>query len=87
MSIASEITRLQTAKANLKTSLEAKGATIASDATIDTYPTVLDDIPVCTLQDKQVNVGAGSTNTISSLSLAIISISPILQLKFLSIIS
>lgn len=36
-SIASEILRLQTAKADLKTAIEAKGVTVPSSATIDTY--------------------------------------------------
>lgn len=44
MSIASEITRLQTAKANLKTSIEAKGVTVSSSATLDDYPDYVDAI-------------------------------------------
>ena len=61
MSIATEITRLQTAKADLKTALEAKGATVSSSATIDTYSGILDDVPVALLQDKEVNVSSGTT--------------------------
>lgn len=37
MSIATEIARLQTAKADIKTAIEAKGVTVSSEATIDTY--------------------------------------------------
>lgn len=37
MSIASEISRLQTAKTNIKAAIEAKGVTVPSSATIDTY--------------------------------------------------
>ena len=37
MSIASEITRLQTAKSDIKTAIETKGVTVPSSATIDTY--------------------------------------------------
>lgn len=44
MSIASEITRLQTAKANLKTSIEAKGVTVPSNATLDSYSGYVDSI-------------------------------------------
>ena len=43
--IAQEITRLQTAKANLKTSIEAKGVTVSGDATLDQYPALIDSIP------------------------------------------
>ena len=44
MSIASEITRLQTAKADIKDSIEAKGVTVPSNASIDTYDTYIDQI-------------------------------------------
>ena len=37
MSIASEITRLQTAKTDIKTAIEAKGVTVPSSAKLDTY--------------------------------------------------
>ena len=37
MSIASEISRLQTAKLDIKTAIEAKGVTVPSSAKIDTY--------------------------------------------------
>lgn len=44
MSIASEITRLQTAKANLKTAIEGKGVTVPSSAKLDAYPALVDSI-------------------------------------------
>lgn len=44
MSIASEITRLTTAKADLKTAIEGKGVTVPSDATLDDYADYVDDI-------------------------------------------
>lgn len=44
MSIASEITRLQTAKADLKTAIEGKGVTVPSSATLDDYADLVDDI-------------------------------------------
>ena len=39
MSIASEISRLQSAKADLKSAIEAKGVTVSSSATLDDYDT------------------------------------------------
>lgn len=45
MGIASEITRLQTAKAGLKTAIEAKGVTVLSSTTIDGYPALVSAIP------------------------------------------
>lgn len=44
MSIASEITRLQTAKADLKTAIEGKGVTVSSSAKIDAYPALVESI-------------------------------------------
>lgn len=44
MSIASEITRLQNAKADIKTAIEAKGVTVPSSAKIDTYDTYVSQI-------------------------------------------
>ena len=45
MSIASEITRLQQAKADIKTAIENKGVTVPSSATLDAYDGYIDDIP------------------------------------------
>lgn len=44
MSIATQISRLQTAKADLKTSIEAKGVIVPSEALLDTYDTYVDAI-------------------------------------------
>ena len=44
MSIASEITRLQQAKADIKTAIENKGVTVPSDATLDDYADLVDSI-------------------------------------------
>ena len=52
MSIATEISRLQTAKADIKTAIEAKGVTVPSNATLDTY----DDYV------SQIQTGGGGTN-------------------------
>ena len=42
MTIASEITRLQWAKASAKTSIENKGVTVPANATVDTYHNYID---------------------------------------------
>ena len=44
MSIASEISRLQTAKADLKTAIEGKGVTVSSSAKLDAYADLVDAI-------------------------------------------
>lgn len=44
MSIASEISRLQTAKADLKTAIENKGVTVDSSATLDDYAALVESI-------------------------------------------
>ena len=45
MSIATEITRLQTAKADLKTAIEGKGVTVPSATKIDGYASLVSSIP------------------------------------------
>ena len=57
MSIASEISRLQTAKTDIKTAIEAKGVTVPSSATIDTY----DDYVA------EISGGGGSTEALINL--------------------
>lgn len=42
--ISEEITRLQTAKANIKTAIENKGVEVSSNAKIDDYASLIDDI-------------------------------------------
>lgn len=54
MSIASEITRLQTAKSNIKTSIENKGVVVSSSDKLDDYPSLIDSINIST-QVKTVN--------------------------------
>lgn len=46
MSIKDQITRLQTAKSAIKTSIENKGVTVAEDAKLDAYPALIDSIKV-----------------------------------------
>ena len=45
MSIANEIQRLQTAKANIKAAIESKGVTVPSATTIDGYAQLINSIP------------------------------------------
>ena len=45
MSIATEITRLNNAKAAIKSSIEAKGVTVPQDAKIDSYSVYIEQIP------------------------------------------
>ena len=44
MSIVSEITRLQTAKSDLATSIANKGVTVPANATLDDYAALVDSI-------------------------------------------
>ena len=44
MSVTTEITRLQQAKAAIKTSIEGKGVTVSSGATLDQYSALIDNI-------------------------------------------
>ena len=46
MSIADQITRLQNAKASIKTSIENKGVSVGDDVKLDGYPALIDSIEV-----------------------------------------
>jgi hypothetical protein len=59
MSIATEISRIQQAKADIKTAIEAKGVTVPSSATIDTYDDYVSQI--------SGGGGGGDTSTIKGL--------------------
>lgn len=74
MSIASEITRLQTAKVALKTAIEGKGVTVPSATLLDGYADLVDDIPsgggsetiqgeFFTAHQTVVTVGSNSVNS------------------------
>ena len=63
MSIQSEITRLQTAKANLKTSLENKGATVPSNTTLDGYPAIVNNLPNSTKYGATVDSFLGDIDS------------------------
>lgn len=52
MSIATELTRLKQAKNDIKTSIENKGVTVDSAATLDTYNTYIDLISGATQENK-----------------------------------
>ena len=55
MSIASEITRLNSAKSNLKTSIQSKGVTVPENAKLDSYSGYVDNITTPNLESKTVN--------------------------------
>ena len=66
MSIASELSRIQQAKADLKTQIEAKGVTVDSAATIDAYASYVEDIPTGGGGENRLN--ALLTNTLTALT-------------------
>ena len=63
MSIASEITRLQTAKADLRTAIQAKGVTVPSSAKLNDYDTYVAAIQQGSAPNLQNKLVAPSTST------------------------
>lgn len=65
MSIASEITRLQGAKADLKTAIEAKGVTVPSATKLDGYAALVGNISTGTTPTgtKQISITQNGTTT------------------------
>lgn len=66
MSIATEITRLQGAKADLKTAIEGKGVTVSSSAKLDAYPALVDAISGGGGSDLYVKIIEG-TNEVTTI--------------------
>ena len=67
MSISSEITRLTQAKADIKTAIENKGVTVPTNAKLDDYPELIDDIEqgsTPNLQTKSVSITENGTTTV-----------------------
>ena len=64
MSIASEITRLQNAKASIKTSIENKGVTVG-DGTLDTYASKIDAIETGITPTGTINITENGTYDVS----------------------
>ena len=62
MAVADEITRIQGAKADLKTAIEAKGVTVPSSALIDDYPDYVDAIQQGSAPALQAKTATPSTS-------------------------
>ena len=65
MSIASEISRLQTAKTDIKTAIEAKGVTVPSSAKIDVFDDYIAQIPTGGSYQSKTISPTESSQTIS----------------------
>lgn len=61
MSVSDEISRLETAKSNLRTAIGNKGVTVDSTATLDTYATAVNSIVVATSDINVYNLTALTT--------------------------
>lgn len=76
MSIATEISRIQQAKADIKSSIEAKGVTVPSSALIDDYSDYVDAIqtgggggtPIAVSKDVSNYIGGASFNFLSQIT-------------------
>lgn len=66
MSIASEISRLQGAKAAIKTAIEGKGVTVSSSATLDDYADLIDDITTTPSLQSKTATPSTSEQTITA---------------------
>ena len=62
MSIATQITRLQGAKADLRAAIQAKGVTVPSSAKLDTYDTYVAQIPTGSAPRLQSKTATPSTS-------------------------
>ncbi len=67
MSIASEIQRIKNDKASLKTALESKGVIVPENASLDTYATLVGDVPSgLEMQNAQITNYKALTGTVKA---------------------
>lgn len=66
MSISSEITRLQNAKADLKTAIEGKGVTVSSSAKLEDYADLVDSISTGITPSGTLSVTANGTYDVTN---------------------
>lgn len=75
MSIASEITRLQNAKASIKTSIENKGVTVPAATKLDGYSALIDSIQTGITPTGTISITSNGTVDVTSYASADVNVS------------
>lgn len=83
MSLSNEITRLQTAKSDLKTAIENKGVTVPSATKLDGYASLVDDIETMTVDPISITsngtYSAPSGHAYSPVTVSVPTFTPTIQ--------
>lgn len=74
MSIASEITRIQTAKENIRTSIINKGGTLSSNAPIDEYASAISSIPTSVPVTESLSITENGTYDVTEYASAVVDV-------------
>lgn len=85
MSIASEITRLQNAKVDIKIAIEAKGVEIPSNATLDKYSDYVEEISTGITPTGTINITENGTSDVTNYASASVNVQPDLETKSITI--
>lgn len=75
MSISTEITRLQNAKASIKTSIESKGVTVPSATKLDGYSTLIDSIQTGITPTGTISITSNGTVDVTNYASADVNVS------------
>lgn len=74
MSIVSEITRIQTAKENIRTSIINKGGTLSSNAPIDEYASAISSIPTSAPVTESLSITENGTYDVTEYANAVVDV-------------
>lgn len=87
MSIASEISRIQAAKADIKSAIEGKGVTVSPSAKLDDYAALIDTISTGITPSGSISITSNGTVDVTNYAQAIVNVKADVQVQTVNVAS